>query len=145
MEWFRKAKRGLTSQERRNIPEGLWTKCPSCGEITYTKKMEQLLWVCPNCQFHFRIASRKYIELLLDDGALEEFDTNLHSVDPLKFRDSKKYTDRLKAANEKSGGTEGLITGLGAIGGIPVSFAIMDFNFIGGSMGSVVGEKVART
>jgi acetyl-CoA carboxylase carboxyl transferase subunit beta len=145
MEWFKKSKSGLVAQEKKNIPEGLWTKCSSCGEIVYSKKMEELLWVCPNCGFHFKYDSRRYIQLLLDDGALEEFDTDLRSIDPLKFKDSKKYIDRLKAANEKAGGTEGLITGLAKIGGIAVSFAIMDFAFIGGSMGSVVGEKVART
>lgn len=145
MEWFRKAKSGLVSQERKDIPEGLWTKCTSCGEIVYSKKMEQYLWVCPACNFHFRIPSRKYIALLLDDGHLEEMDNNLASADPLKFRDSKKYPDRLRAADEKSGGTEGLITGLGKMGGIPVSFSIMDFAYIGGSMGSVIGERVARS
>jgi len=145
MEWFRKAKSGLVSQERKDIPEGLWTKCTSCGEIVYSKKMEQYLWVCPACNFHFRIPSRKYIALLLDDGLLEEMDTRLASADPLKFRDSKKYPDRIRAANEKTGGTEGLITGLGKMGGIPVSFSIMDFAYIGGSMGSVIGERVARS
>ncbi|MCP4685878.1 MAG: acetyl-CoA carboxylase carboxyltransferase subunit beta [bacterium] len=145
MEWFRKAKSGLVSQERKNIPEGLWTKCKSCGEIVYSKKMEQYLWVCPTCNFHFRIPSRKYISLLLDDGHLEEMDNKLASADPLKFKDSKKYPDRIKAANDKAGGTEGLITGLAKMGGIPVSFSIMDFAYIGGSMGSVIGEKVARS
>lgn len=145
MEWFRKAKSGLVSQERKDIPEGLWTKCTSCGEIVYSKKMEQYLWVCPACNFHFRIPSRKYIALLLDDGYLEEMDTRLASADPLKFRDSKKYPDRIRAADEKTGGTEGLITGLGKMGGVPVSFSIMDFAYIGGSMGSVIGERVARS
>lgn len=145
MEWFRKAKPGLASNEKRNIPEGLWTKCESCGEITYSKKMEELLWVCPNCNYHFRIPSRKYISLLLDNGELEEKDTGLSSTDPLKFKDSKKYPDRIKAAMQKSGGTEGLISGLGKMGGRSLSFAIMDFSFIGGSMGSVVGEKIARS
>ena len=145
MEWFRKAKSGLVSQERKDIPEGLWTKCKACGEIVYSKKMEQYLWVCPACNFHFRIPSRKYIALLLDDGHLEEMDTKLASADPLKFRDSRKYPERIKAANEKTGGTEGLITGLGKMGGIPVSFSIMDFAYIGGSMGSVIGERVARS
>lgn len=145
MEWFKKTKPGITAQEKKNIPEGLWTKCPSCGEIVYSKKMEEWFWVCPSCDYHFRYAGRKYIELLLDDGKLEEFDQGVRSVDPLKFKDSKRYTDRLKAANEKSNGTEGLITGLAKMKGIPVSFAIMDFSFIGGSMGSVVGEKVARS
>lgn len=145
MEWFRKSKTGPVSQEKKNIPEGLWTKCPSCGDVVYSKKMEQLNWVCPSCSYHFRIPSRKYISLILDDGHLEEVDTELRSIDPLKFKDSKRYPDRLKVANEKSGGTEGLITGIGKIDGITVSFSIMDFAFIGGSMGSVVGEKVARS
>ncbi|MFH1688482.1 MAG: acetyl-CoA carboxylase, carboxyltransferase subunit beta [bacterium] len=144
MEWFRKGKKGIDSGERRNIPEGLWTKCKSCGEIVYGKKMEQLLWVCPSCNFHFYIASRKYIELLLDDGHLEEFDVDLTSLDPLKFRDSKRYPDRIKAAQTKTGVKEGVIAGLGKLNGIEVSFAIMNFSFIGGSMGSVVGEKIAR-
>ncbi len=145
MAWFRKEKTGLTAQEKKNIPEGLWTKCPDCGDVVYGKKMEQLLWVCPGCSYHFRISSRKYINLLLDGGRLEEFGTELKAVDPLKFKDSKKYPDRLKAAREKTGRNEGLITGLAEMGGLPLSFAIMDFAFIGGSMGSVVGENVART
>ncbi len=144
MAWFRKDKSGLAQQERKNIPEGLWTKCESCGEIVYSKKMEELLWVCPNCDFHFRISSQKYINLLLDDGDLEEYDSQLTSLDPLKFRDSKKYPDRIRAAQAKTGKQEGVIAGIGKIGGITVSFAIMNFDFIGGSMGSVVGEKIAR-
>jgi acetyl-CoA carboxylase carboxyl transferase subunit beta len=145
MAWFRKEKTGLTAQEKKNIPEGLWTKCPDCGDVVYGKKMEQLLWVCPSCSYHFRITSRKYIQLLLDGGRLEEFDTGLKAVDPLKFKDSKRYLDRLKAAKEKTGRNEGLIAGLAEIDGMPISFAIMDFAFIGGSMGSVVGENIART
>ena len=144
MEWFKKSKSGIESKEKKNIPEGLWTKCTSCGEIVYSKKMEQLLWVCPNCSFHFRISSRKYIDLLLDNGNLEEYDKDLTSKDPLKFKDSKKYPDRIKAAQQKSGAVEGVTAGMGNIENIPVSFAIMDFSFIGGSMGSVVGEKIAR-
>jgi acetyl-CoA carboxylase carboxyl transferase subunit beta len=144
MAWFRKEKTGLATQEKMNIPEGLWTKCPSCGEIVYSKKMEQLLWVCPNCSYHFRISSQKYIQMLLDGGHLEEYDINLVSQDPLKFKDSKRYPDRIKAAREKTGQNDGVISGIGEIDGMPVSFAIMDFAFIGGSMGSVVGEKIAR-
>jgi acetyl-CoA carboxylase carboxyl transferase subunit beta len=144
MEWFRKSKSGVVAQEKKNIPEGLWHKCDSCGEIVYSKKMEQYFWVCPSCNFHFRISARKYIALLLDDGALEEYDNNLQSTDPLKFKDSKRYSDRLKAANAKAGDSEGLLAGIGHIDGVEVSFAIMDFAYIGGSMGSVMGEKVAR-
>ncbi|MFZ1683407.1 MAG: acetyl-CoA carboxylase, carboxyltransferase subunit beta [Candidatus Zixiibacteriota bacterium] len=144
MEWFRKDKTGLAPQEKRAIPEGLWTKCQSCGEIIYTKKMESLLWVCPNCNYHFRISSRKYINLLLDGGRLEEFDNNLMSTDPLMFKDSKKYPDRLRDARNKAESVEGVIAGYGEMEGMRLSFAIMDFSFIGGSMGSVVGEKIAR-
>ena len=144
MEWFRKSKPPLDSGTKKNIPEGLWTKCTSCGEIVYSKKMEELLWVCPNCNFHFRISSHKYIELLLDNGALETYDDNLTSKDPLKFKDSKKYPDRLKDAQKKTGLKEGVISGMARMDGIPISFAIMNFAFIGGSMGSVVGEKIAR-
>lgn len=144
MAWFRKDKTGITAQEKKNIPEGLWTKCGSCGEVVYSKKMEELLWVCPSCDFHFRISSQKYIQLMLDGGRLEEYDTEIESVDPLKFRDSKKYPDRIKAAQAKAGVKEGVIAGLAEMGGIKISFAIMNFQFIGGSMGSVVGEKIAR-
>lgn len=144
VEWFRKSKSGIAAQEKKNIPEGLWTKCPSCSEIVYSKKMEQHLWVCPNCRFHFRITSEKYIQLLLDDGKLVEHDATLTSVDVLKFKDSKKYTDRLKAAQQKSGALDAVIVGMGSMGNMPVSFAIMNFAFIGGSMGAVVGEKIAR-
>lgn len=144
MAWFRKDKTGITAQERKNIPEGLWTKCDSCGEVVYSKKMEELLWVCPSCDFHFRISSQKYIQLLLDGGRLEEYDAELESVDPLKFRDSKKYPDRIRAAQQKAGVKEGVIAGLAEMDGIQISFAIMNFQFIGGSMGSVVGEKIAR-
>jgi acetyl-CoA carboxylase carboxyl transferase subunit beta len=144
MAWFRKEKSGLQAQEKKNIPEGLWTKCPSCGEIVYSKKMEQWQWVCPSCSYHFRIASRKYIQLLLDGGRLEEFDRDVASGDPLKFRDSKKYPDRLKAAREKTGQSDGVVAGIAEMDGLAISFAIMDFAFIGGSMGSVVGEKIAR-
>ncbi|RKX22489.1 MAG: acetyl-CoA carboxylase carboxyl transferase subunit beta [Candidatus Zixiibacteriota bacterium] len=144
MEWFRKSKSGIEPREKKNIPEGLWTKCKSCGEIVYSKKMEELLWVCPNCNYHFRISSWKYISLLLDDGKLEIFDKDLISKDPLKFKDSKKYPDRIKAAQKKTGEKEGVISGLGKVDGVDVSFAIMNFDYIGGSMGSVVGEKIAR-
>ena len=144
MEWFRKPKSGLEAQEKKNIPEGLWTKCDSCGEITYTKKLEDLLWVCPSCDYHFRFSAAKYIQLLLDDGRLEEYDAKLSSVDPLKFKDSKRYPDRIKQAQAKSGTLDAVTAGIGKIDGAEVSFAIMNFTFIGGSMGSVVGEKIAR-
>ena len=144
MEWFKKPKNGLVSQQKKEIPDGLWTKCESCGEIIYVKELEKNLWVCHRCNFHFRIKSKDYIELLLDQGKLEEYDNNLISTDPLKFKDSKKYPDRIRDSRKKTGLNDAVIVGIGKIENREVSFAVMDFGFIGGSMGSVVGEKVAR-
>jgi len=144
VEWFRKSKQGLISQKKKDIPEGLWTKCTECGEVIYVKELEKNLNTCSNCNFHFKYSSRQYINLLLDDGLLEEFDNALISGDPLKFRDSKKYPDRIKAAQKKTGQNDAVISGIGKVDMREVSFAIMDFSFIGGSMGSVVGEKIAR-
>ena len=144
MEWFRKAKDGLVSQEKKEIPGGLWTKCEDCGEIIYTKELEKNLWVCPQCGYHFRIKSRDYINLILDDGKLEEYDNDLVSTDPLKFRDSKRYPDRIRESRKKTNLNDAIVTGIGKINGREVGIGVMDFGFIGGSMGSVVGEKVAR-
>jgi len=144
MEWFKKPKNGLVSQQKKEIPDGLWTKCESCGEIIYVKELEKNLWVCHRCNFHFRIKSKDYIELLLDQGKLEEYDNNLISTDPLKFKDSKRYPDRIRDSRKKTGLNDAVIVGIGKIEGREVSFGVMDFGFIGGSMGSVVGEKVAR-
>ncbi len=144
MEWFKKPKNGLVSQQKKEIPDGLWTKCESCGEIIYVKELEKNLWVCHRCNFHFRIKSKDYIELLLDQGKLEEYDNNLISTDPLKFKDSKRYPDRIRDSRRKTGLNDAVIVGIGKIENREVSFAVMDFGFIGGSMGSVVGEKVAR-
>ncbi len=145
VEWFRKAKHGLISQKRKDIPEGLWAKCPDCGEIIYVKELEKNLNTCNHCDYHFKFSSKQYMKLLLDDGLLEEHDAGLISGDPLKFRDSKKYPDRIKAAQKKTGQNDAVLSGIGKIDLREVSFAIMDFAFIGGSMGSVVGEKIART
>ncbi len=144
MEWFRKAKDGLIPQEKKEIPGGLWTKCEDCGEIIYTKELEKNLWVCPQCGSHFRIKSRDYINLILDDGVLEEYDGDLVSNDPLRFRDSKRYPDRIKESRRKTNLNDAIVTGIGRINAREVSLGVMDFGFIGGSMGSVVGEKVAR-
>ncbi len=144
MDWFRKTKEGLVTQKKKEIPDGLWTKCKGCGEVIYSRILTESLWVCPSCNYHFRIDAARIIGLLLDDAKLEEFDTNLSSLDPLNFRDSKKYTDRIKASQQKTGMKDAVISGIGAIKSIPISLAIMDFTFMGGSMGSVVGEKIAR-
>ena len=144
MEWFRKAKIGLTRQDKRDIPDGLWTKCGGCGEIIYARELERRFWVCPSCEYHFRIGHQDYIRLLLDDGAIEEYDRGLVSQDPLKFKDKKKYPERITAAQQKTGLADAVVCGSGKIERRPVSFGVMEFAFVGGSMGSVVGEKVAR-
>jgi len=144
MEWFRKAKAGLTRQDKQEIPDGLWTKCGGCGEIIYARELERRFWVCPSCEYHFRIGHAEYIRLLLDDGVLEEYDRGLISGDPLKFKDKKKYPERIADAQEKTGLADAIVCGIGRIGGRTISIGVMEFAFIGGSMGSVVGEKVAR-
>ena len=146
MAWFNKSKAPLTQVEEKKVqmPEGVWTKCKNCNEIIYTKEIERNLNVCPKCDCHFRISARERIELVLDDGTFAETDPQMISVDFLKFKDSKKYSDRIKVAVAKSGGGDALITGTGEIEGLPVVVAVFDFGFLGGSMGSVVGEKVTR-
>ena len=144
MEWFKKARVEIDSTNKKEIPDGLWTKCPHCGEIIYVKELEKEHWVCKNCSYHFRLKSDDYIRMILDDGRLEEHDADLVSGDPLKFKDSKGYPARIREAQEKTGLKEAVRAGIGRIDGRTVSFAVMDFRFIGGSMGSVVGEKIAR-
>ena len=144
MEWFRKQSRELTGGEKKEIPDGVWTKCKGCGEIITVAYLKKSYWICPKCNYHFRIGSHDYLNLLLDDGKFEEFDANLSSGDPLGFKDSKKYSDRLIAAQKKTGFKDAVICGIGKLEGREISIAIMEFDFIGGSMGSVVGEKVAR-
>lgn len=143
MEWF-KRKPAPPPTERKEIPDGLWTKCNSCGEIIYVRELEKDLWVCRTCSFHFRIRSTDYMDILLDADTFTEYDVGLLSLDPLQFKDSKKYPDRIAEARKKTSRNDAVIAGIGAIDGRQVSFAIMDFSFVGGSMGSVVGEKIAR-
>lgn len=144
MAWFRRDKPGLKSQKKKEMPNGLWIKCEGCGEVIYKKQLIQNSYVCFKCDFHFRIQGNDYIRLLLDSGNFEEIDGALESVDFLEFKDTKRYTERLKGAMKETGLKEAVRIGYGRIGGIPVVFGVMDFSFIGGSMGSVVGEKVAR-
>lgn len=144
MDWFKRDKQKLSSQQKKDLPDGLWLKCQGCGEIIYKKELDKNLYVCMKCDYHFRIKSGNYIKILFDHDTFESFNENIRSVDPLKFRDSKKYSDRLKDAVKKTGINEAIRTGFGSINGIRVVAAIMDFTFIGGSMGSVVGEKIAR-
>ncbi len=146
MAWFRKKKAPLAPTDTKNVqvPEGVWTKCKSCQEIIYAKEIERNLNVCPKCDYHFRISARQRIDLVLDAGSFEEFDAEMTSVDFLEFKDSKSYKDRIKTALKKSGGGDAIITGTGSIDSLPVVVGVFDFSFMGGSMGSVVGEKVTR-
>ncbi len=144
MAWFRKDKEPLKASEKRDLPPDVFDKCEGCGEIVYREKLAQNLWVCPHCDFHTRIAPDRYLEVLLDEGTFRERDTEIRSADPLGFTDLKPYRERLEAAARKVGRNEAVVTGDGEVEGIPVCVAVMDFRFIGGSMGSVVGEKIAR-
>lgn len=145
MAWFRKPKTRLQSTDRRDIPANVWEKCPSCGEILYREKLRENWNVCPQCAHHLRLAANGYVALLMDEGSFREHDRNLRSGDPLEFVDLKPYRDRLAQAERKTSHGDAVITGDGTLETIPVSLAVMDFSFIGGSMGSVVGEKIARS
>jgi len=146
MAWFKKTKAPIAPVETKKVqmPEGIWTKCKNCNEIIYTKEIERNLNVCPKCDYHFRISARERIALILDEGSFVEHDAGMESIDFLDFKDSKKYKDRIKAALKKAGGGDAVVCGDGAIDGLPVSMAVFDFGFMGGSMGSVVGEKITR-
>jgi acetyl-CoA carboxylase carboxyl transferase subunit beta len=142
--WFRKPKRKLTAQDRRELPTDVFEKCPNCGEILYRARLEQNFYVCPECGHHNRIGAEDYLRLFLDDGDYEEYFDDLRSADPLQFVDLKPYVKRLEAA-ERSAGTGDAVRAVeGNLESIPVCIAVMDFAFIGGSMGSVVGEKIAH-
>lgn len=143
MAWFRKDKKPLTAQDKRDVPSNVFDKCAGCGEILYRERLAQNLNVCPNCGHHLRVSAEEYVELLIDSGTFEELDDGLRAADPLRFRDLKPYRDRIAVAEAK-GKSEALLSGTGELDGIPVALAVMDFSFIGGSMGSVVGEKIAR-
>jgi acetyl-CoA carboxylase carboxyl transferase subunit beta len=145
MAWFRRSKENITSEgPKKDIPDGQWTKCDGCTEIIHKKQLEQNHYTCMKCGYHFRIGSTEYFDLLLDAKTFKETDAKIRSVDPLNFVDTKRYSDRLKDTMRKSGLNDAVRTGTGKINGIPVVIACMDFSFIGGSMGSVVGEKISR-
>lgn len=133
-----------TPKKKKNIPEGLWTKCPVSGEIIFNKELEANLMVVPKSGYHFPIGSRARIAGLVDDGTFEEHDAGVKSADPLKFVDSTPYPDRIKRYEAESGLPEAVICGQGKIHGIAVSLAVMDFRFCGGAMGAAVGEKITR-
>ncbi|MFM2134119.1 MAG: Acetyl-CoA carboxylase subunit beta [Bacteroidota bacterium] len=144
MAWFQRKSKNIERTQPREIPDGLWTKCEECGEIIYKKQLEELGFTCPKCDNHFRIGSRQYIKILFDDDTFTETDTNVRSADPLGFVDTKPYGARLTEAYRRGGLADALTIGTGRIEGREISFGCMNFSFIGGSMGSVVGEKFAR-
>lgn len=145
MAWFRRSAKKILSTERKDLSGDLWTKCPGCTEYIYRDELERSRFVCPTCSHHFSISCLKYLEQLIDtpDGFVE-LNEALSSVDPLGFKARKKYTEQLAVAKKKTGLNEAVITVVGTINGYRVVLGIMDFRFVGGSMGSVVGEKISR-
>ena len=133
-----------TERDRAGIPEGLWTRCPECGDMLFRKVVEEALHVCPNCQYHFRISARRRIEQLADPGSFEERYADVEPADPLQFVDKKAYKDRLKAEQRKTGNPDAVVCGKAFVKGRPIMMAVMDPEFMMGSMGSVVGEKITR-
>ncbi len=147
MAWFKvsKAPKGETTEKKVAMPEGLWIKCNNCGEIIYKKEVVRNLNVCPKCNYHFRISAQERIGLLADKGTFIEYDAGMEASDPLNFKDSKRYKDRVKDAQKSSGLKDAFISGEASVKGINAMLGVFDFSFMGGSMGSVVGEKVTRT
>ncbi len=145
MAWFRRSKKSISdATQKKDTPQGMWIKCDGCGEIIHRKQLEQNLFTCAKCNYHFRVGSKEYLAILLDEGSFKEMDKKVRSTDPLSFVDTKPYGVRLKEAMKKTGLNDAVRTGAGKINGMEVVIGCMDFSFIGGSMGSVVGEKVAR-
>lgn len=133
------------TRKAEGVPEGLWLRCPECGDMLFRKVVEEALLVCPNCQHHFSVNARKRVEQLVDPGSFEEMFTDIAPTDPLDFNDRKSYADRLKDYQAKTGELDAVVCGKGFIKGRPMMLAVMDPEFMRGSMGSVVGEKITRT
>lgn len=146
MGWFKRIKKGVTTEtnQKKETPEGLWYKCPKCKTIITSEEHHNQLYVCENCNHHHRINSKEYFEILFDKNKFTELDPNMTSKDPLEFEDRKKYTERLKEIQKKTGLKDAVTTAYGKINKEEAVIACFNFNFIGGSMGSVVGEKIAR-
>jgi len=142
--WFKKEPLVSVKEPRPRMPEGLWIKCDSCKEIIYKQELERNFHVCPRCQHHFRISARARIDLLVDPDSFQERHATVRSLDPLHFKDQKSYPDRIRAAQKATGMQDALLAGVATIGGQRVSICALEFAFMGGSMGSVVGEKVTR-
>lgn len=141
---FPKPSLKLQTSKKREMPEGLWQKCPNCGEVIHNLELVQNLKVCPKCDHHFTLSAKERIANIIDSSTFTEFDANMLSVDILNFKGVATYTDRLKSYQEKTGLKDAVLTGFGALEGRNVAIAVMDFNFLAATMGSVVGEKVTR-
>jgi acetyl-CoA carboxylase carboxyl transferase subunit beta len=145
MAWFRKEKKPKEAVEKQTaIPEGLWIKCDECKEVIYRKEVEANLNVCPKCGYHFRLTARERFEILFDDNKYKEFAGDVRSGDPLEFRDTKRYRDRLKVYQQRVGTGDAVLCAEGKLGGTSVVICAMEYAFMGGSMGSVVGEKITQ-
>ncbi len=144
MGWFNRVKPSIYPTDKRDVPEGLWSKCDECGATLHKIQLEDHFFTCPQCAHHFRISPYKYFSILFDGDKYSEFSDELRAADPLAFIDTKKYPDRVYDTIEKKGKTEACRNAHGFCGGEPLVVSAMDFGFIGGSMGSVVGEKIAR-
>jgi acetyl-CoA carboxylase carboxyl transferase subunit beta len=142
--WFKKEPLVSAKEAKIRMPEGLWIKCDHCKESIYKQELERNASVCPRCQHHFRMGARPRIDLLVDPGSFEERNADVRSLDPLHFKDQKNYPDRIKAAKKATGMEDAVVAGMGTVGGHRVSLSSLEFAFMGGSMGSVVGEKVTR-
>ena len=147
MSWFEKlmpSRIRTESKDKRTVPEGLWTKCPACDGVLYRTELERNQDVCPKCDRHMRIGARRRLDLFLDPEPREEIGAELQPADPLKFRDSKKYVDRIKQAQKATGETDAMVVVRGQVEGVPLVAAAFEFKYMGGSMGSVVGERFVR-
>ena len=146
MSWFKRVEKGISTptDQKKETPDGIWYKCPECKTVTTTVEHERLRWTCPKCSYHERIGSAEYFEVLFDNNAFTELDADLSSGDPLQFVDTKPYPSRIAATQKSTGLKDAVRTAHGLSAGQPLVVACMDFRFVGGSMGSVVGEKIAR-
>lgn len=144
--WFKRSSTGISTptEQKKDVPDGLWYKCPNCKSVMHTREHRDNNYVCGSCQYHARIGSEEYFELLFDHNQFTEMDTTMSSADPLEFVDSVDYPTRIKQSQKKSGLHDAVRTAYGTLMGKPIVIACMDFGFVGGSMGSVVGEKIAR-
>ncbi|MFM1978372.1 MAG: acetyl-CoA carboxylase, beta (carboxyltransferase) subunit [Pseudomonadota bacterium] len=148
MSWLKKILppkiKRVIGPSKKNVPEGLWSKCPKCDSVLYRTDLEANAEVCPKCEYHNRISARERLDFLLDENGRKEIGADVQPVDPLKFKDTKKYADRIKASQKEVGETDALIVMKGSIKNVPVVAASFEFKFMGGSMGSVVGERFVR-